>query len=83
MNNMTLPGLVAHSSTIACSKVLNTVTGLPQLLDVELLSRSVIWPQSFWNSPPTEDNVGIYIFPQYERFVFNWIIAPFAASIAS
>lgn len=70
MNNTTILGLVAHLSSIACSKVHCAVTVLHPQLDVELLSRFDIWPESFQMSPPADDNIGLYIFPQYERCVF-------------
>ncbi|KAF7834172.1 putative RING/FYVE/PHD zinc finger protein [Senna tora] len=66
MNNMTVLGLVAHLSSIACSKVHFAVTGLPPQLDVEISSRFDIWPSSFQMSPPTETDIAVYIFPQYE-----------------
>ncbi|XP_050875694.1 uncharacterized protein LOC127079339 isoform X1 [Lathyrus oleraceus] len=67
LNNATHFHLVAYLSSGASSKVKSAVTELPKLLDVESLSRHVIWPQSFVTYPPDNDCIGLYFFPQYER----------------
>ncbi|CAI8584554.1 unnamed protein product [Vicia faba] len=67
LNNATHFHLIAYLSSKACSKVKSAVTELPELLDVELLSRHFIWPQSFVTYPPDSDYIGLYFFPQYER----------------
>ncbi|KAI9113950.1 hypothetical protein K1719_015201 [Acacia pycnantha] len=59
-------GVGAYISTRACSKVHSTVSGLPAVVDVELLSRFDAWPPSFQRSPPTIDSIGVYIFPLSE-----------------
>ncbi|KAF8405858.1 hypothetical protein HHK36_007935 [Tetracentron sinense] len=60
-------GLVAHLSSKACLKVCDGAKALPWLLGVEMLPRSDAWPKSFSRSPPTDDNIGLYFFPEYER----------------
>ncbi|CAK8567891.1 unnamed protein product [Lathyrus sativus] len=67
LNNATHFHLVAYLSSEACSKVKSAVTELPELLDVESLSRHVIWPQRFVTYPPNNHYIGLYFFPQYER----------------
>ncbi|XP_058786548.1 uncharacterized protein LOC131661132 [Vicia villosa] len=67
LNNATYFHIVAYLSSKAYSKVKSAATELPELLDVELLSRHVIWPQSFVTHPPDSDCIGLYFFPQYER----------------
>jgi hypothetical protein len=55
-------------SSKASPKVKSAVTELPKLLDVEMLSRRAIWPQSFDAHPPNSDYIALYFFPQYERY---------------
>lgn len=68
LNNATHFLLVAYISSKACSKVHSAVTGLPRLLDVEMLLRCVIWPQSFGTYPPNCGSIALYFFPLYERY---------------
>ncbi|CAJ1974686.1 unnamed protein product [Sphenostylis stenocarpa] len=70
-NSATDFGLVAYASSEACSKVILAVTELPTQLDVEMLSRCAIWPKSFDMSPPNGDSIGLYFFPQYERYALS------------
>ncbi|XP_054821382.1 uncharacterized protein LOC129320163 isoform X2 [Prosopis cineraria] len=66
INKAIVLGVGAHVSVIACSKVHSTVSGLPPVVDVKLFSRFDIWPPSFRRSPPSNDSIGLYIFPQCE-----------------
>ncbi|XP_027339304.1 uncharacterized protein LOC113853058 [Abrus precatorius] len=66
LNNATNIGCVAYASSEASPKVHSTVTTLPRLLDVEMLLRYAIWPESFDMFPPNGDSIGLYFFPQYE-----------------
>lgn len=38
------------------------------VLSVEMLPRAGAWPKSFQTSPPTDDNIGLYFFPESERY---------------
>ncbi|XP_061342514.1 uncharacterized protein LOC133288709 isoform X2 [Gastrolobium bilobum] len=67
MNKATHFGLVAYTSSKACSKVHSVVTELPRLLDVEMLLRRAIWPENFDMFSPNSDDIAVYFFPQYER----------------
>lgn len=60
-------GMVAHVSNKACSKVYNGVKMFSPVLSVEMLPRAGAWPKSFQTSPPTDDNIGLYFFPESER----------------
>lgn len=74
INKLIRLGVGAHISTLASPKVLSTVSGLPPVVDVKLLSRSEVWPPSFERLPPTNVNIGLFIFPQNERCVFSSLI---------
>lgn len=67
MHNETHFHLTAYISSKASPKVNSAVTVLPELLDLEMLSKRIIWPQSFADHPPNGDCIGLYFFPQYER----------------
>ncbi|GAU13196.1 hypothetical protein TSUD_303270 [Trifolium subterraneum] len=67
LNNGTHFHLVAYMSSKASPKVKSAVTEFPKLVDVEMLPRRVIWPQSFDADPPNSDYIALYFFPQYER----------------
>lgn len=71
LNNATNLGLVAYVSSKACSKVHSTATALPRLLDVEMLLRCDVWPESFDMLPPNGDSIGLYFVPQYERYAYS------------
>jgi hypothetical protein len=68
MHNETHFHLTAYISSKASPKVNSAVTVLPELLDLEMLSKRIIWPQSFADHPPNGDCIGLYFFPQYERY---------------
>ncbi|RAL48128.1 unnamed protein product [Cuscuta campestris] len=56
-------GLVAHLSIKACEKVYKEATLFPPMLKLEMLPKSAIWPNSFRNSGPTDENIALYFFP--------------------
>ncbi|KAF9682729.1 hypothetical protein SADUNF_Sadunf05G0138900 [Salix dunnii] len=67
-NNYGAPGgIVAHLSSIACSRASEEAKGLPGLLSPELLPRSGVWPKSFQKLGPAADHIGLYFFPDNER----------------
>ncbi|CAJ1953026.1 unnamed protein product [Sphenostylis stenocarpa] len=59
-------GLIAHMSTLACSKVLEETRFFPAVLCPDLLPRSAVWPKSFMNCGPNEDSIALYFFPDTE-----------------
>lgn len=63
----TVVGLMAHMSTLACSKVLEETKFFPDVLCPDLLSRTAVWPMSFMNCGPNEDSIALYFFPDSER----------------
>uniref|UniRef100_A0A5B6YIL8 AIPP2-like SPOC-like domain-containing protein n=1 Tax=Davidia involucrata TaxID=16924 RepID=A0A5B6YIL8_DAVIN len=65
--NETLFGLMAHLSSKACSKVYDAANLLPPVLDVEILPRCDAWPKPFQMSPPSDDRIALYFFPENER----------------
>uniref|UniRef100_A0A6N2MX60 AIPP2-like SPOC-like domain-containing protein n=1 Tax=Salix viminalis TaxID=40686 RepID=A0A6N2MX60_SALVM len=76
-NNYGAPGgIVAHLSSIACSRASEEAKGLPGLLSPELLPRSGVWPKSFQKLGPAADHIGLYLFPDSERneIVFDSLV---------
>ncbi|XP_038724410.1 uncharacterized protein LOC120015953 [Tripterygium wilfordii] len=63
----TLDEVVAHLSTLACSKVIQEAKLLPGLLSAELLPRSTVWPKRFVKWGPVGDSIALYVFPDSER----------------
>ncbi|KAJ6412539.1 hypothetical protein OIU84_005568 [Salix udensis] len=73
-NNYGAPGgIVAHLSSIACSRASEEAKGLPGLLSPELLPRSGVWPKSFQKVGPAADHIGLYLFPDSESLVNDMI----------
>ncbi|XP_019051763.1 PREDICTED: uncharacterized protein LOC104588837 isoform X3 [Nelumbo nucifera] len=62
-----IPCLVGHVSSKACSKVSDKVNALQPLLGLEMLPKLDVWPPRFCKSPPTDDNIALYFFPEKER----------------
>lgn len=76
-NNYGAPGgIVAHLSSIACSRASEEAKGLSRLLSPELLPRSGVWPKSFRKLGPAADHIGLYFFPDNERneIVFDSLV---------
>lgn len=63
----TVIGLLAHMSTLACSKALEETRLFPDVLCPDMLQRSEVWPKSFMSFGPTEDSIALYFFPDTER----------------
>lgn len=80
-NNYGAPGgIVAHLSSIACSRASEEAKGLPGLLSPELLPRSGVWPKSFQKLGPAADHIGLYLFPDSERCWFKQFCTRFLSS---
>ncbi|XP_027922316.1 uncharacterized protein LOC114180227 [Vigna unguiculata] len=62
----TVIGLLAHMSTLACSKVMEETKLFPDVLCPDLLSRTAVWPKSFMNCGPNDDSIALYFFPDTE-----------------
>ncbi|TKY45975.1 serine/arginine repetitive matrix protein 2 [Spatholobus suberectus] len=62
----TVIGLLAHISTLACSKVLEETRLFPDVLCPDLLQRSAVWPKSFMKCGPDEESIALYFFPDTE-----------------
>lgn len=60
-------GLVAHLSSIACSRVREEAKSLPRLLSSKLLPRSAVWPKGFQRCGPSGDSIALYFFPDSQR----------------
>lgn len=64
-------GLAAYKSSKARGEVLDMLKGtLPASLPSKVLSKLDVWPKSFSASPPTDDVIDLYIFPENERCRF-------------
>ncbi|XP_012066056.1 uncharacterized protein LOC105629137 isoform X2 [Jatropha curcas] len=60
-------GLVAHLSNLAGSSVYEEAKSFPTLLSPELRPRSAIWPKSFANKGPSDENIALFFFPDNDR----------------
>ncbi|CAJ2666239.1 unnamed protein product [Trifolium pratense] len=60
--------LMGHLSTLACLKVIEETRHLPNVLNADLLQRSAVWPASFAKFGTNNQSIGLYFFPQNERF---------------
>ncbi|XP_076917829.1 uncharacterized protein LOC143578035 [Bidens hawaiensis] len=56
-------GFRCHRSIKTGKKVHDEATTLPPLLSFEMHSRALLWPKSFFDSPPADDKIAIYFFP--------------------
>lgn len=59
--------ILAHISDKACENAAKAAKGLPMNLDVKVLAKSDVWPKSFLRSPPTDNSIALYLFPELER----------------
>ncbi|XP_061348817.1 uncharacterized protein LOC133294187 isoform X2 [Gastrolobium bilobum] len=59
-------GLLAHLSNLACPQVQEEARLLPEVLRVDLLERSEVWPKYFKESGPNEESIALYFFPENE-----------------
>ncbi|XP_004496495.1 PHD finger-containing protein 1-like isoform X2 [Cicer arietinum] len=65
---VTVNGLQAHLSSLASLKVLTEARLFPEVLCADLLPRSVVWPNSFKNEGPTNQNIALYFFGSEKIF---------------
>ncbi|XP_058078305.1 uncharacterized protein LOC131226691 isoform X2 [Magnolia sinica] len=56
--------IVAHLSSKACSRVFEGANMLPPVLRLEKLPRTNAWPKAFKSTPPTDNHIGLYFFPE-------------------
>ncbi|CAN1130277.1 hypothetical protein LINPERPRIM_LOCUS13119 [Linum perenne] len=59
--------LVAHLSSLACSRVTEATKSLPEVLFTKLLPRQAIWPKGFQKCSPGGNSIALYFFPDSER----------------
>lgn len=59
--------ILAHLSTKACQKLLEAATGIPNMLDIEVLDKRAAWPKRFTILPPTASSFALYFFPARDR----------------
>ncbi|XP_019175147.1 PREDICTED: uncharacterized protein LOC109170474 isoform X2 [Ipomoea nil] len=57
-----LDGLAAHLPVRASEKVYKEAKSFPPMLQLEMLPVSVVWPESFDTSVPTDQNIDLYFF---------------------
>lgn len=55
--------LIAHISNKACYKVYKAACEFQQVLELEMLPKSDIWPKSFMTAEPSGDSIALYFFP--------------------
>eukprot|EP01018_Ginkgo_biloba_P010855 Gb_19412 [translate_table: standard] len=56
-------GIRAHPSNTAALKVYEVTKTFQSQLCLQQVPRSDAWPKRFQESPPTDDNIGLYFFP--------------------
>ncbi|KAK1322672.1 hypothetical protein QJS10_CPA02g00440 [Acorus calamus] len=59
--------LKAHLSIKACQRVVNVAKKLPKFLHVSDWLSHDDWPQSLQITPPTDENIGLYFFPERHK----------------
>jgi hypothetical protein len=65
-----MKGLVAYTSNQASPKVRETASLLPGSVSIEMLPRHEVFPKKFGTSDVTAEDIGLYFFPEKERFHF-------------
>lgn len=61
--------LDAHLSSKACERVRELSASLQSVVEVKKLPRSQAWPKSWKSFGPTDDNIGLFFFPNSSRCV--------------
>lgn len=56
-------GFVGHLSNKACKKAHQEANVLPPLLSLEMHPKAALWPKSFMESQPSDENIALYFFP--------------------
>jgi len=60
----------AHLSTCPAVEVINFVSNLPEIITLDELPRSSIWPSQFTRAQVTKEDIGLYSFAKdVNRFV--------------
>ncbi|XP_062097729.1 PHD finger-containing protein 1-like isoform X2 [Humulus lupulus] len=76
--------VAAHLSTLACPKVCETRDLLPELVSLELSTRSHCWPIRFQRWGPSYHSIGLFCLPDnrddkaYDSLVYDMINGDFA-----
>ncbi|KAK9919569.1 hypothetical protein M0R45_028158 [Rubus argutus] len=65
LRNVTVSGLVAHLSSLACPKVLEEAKFLKTHLEPDLVRRTDVWPKGYdmCETRPSDRSIALYIFP--------------------
>ncbi|XP_071711930.1 PHD finger-containing protein 1 [Rutidosis leptorrhynchoides] len=56
-------GFVGHLSSKACYMVCAEATTLPSMLSLQMQPKTDLWPKSFLDSQPSDENIALYFFP--------------------
>ncbi|KAL0438209.1 UNVERIFIED_CONTAM: hypothetical protein Slati_2303900 [Sesamum latifolium] len=56
--------VAAHVSNKACMQVVEVASTMPESLCLEMFPRLDVWPTSFKSSPPTEQSIALFFFPE-------------------
>nr|GLL39414.1 uncharacterized protein LOC109151279 isoform X1 [Ipomoea trifida] len=69
-------GFVARLSSKACKKVHDEAHWFPQIIDFKMFLKSDLLPRTFAIEEPSDDNIGIYFFPESTRYdrVFDHLV---------
>lgn len=69
-------GFVARLSSKACKKVHDEAHLFPQIIDFKMFLKSDLLPKTFAIEEPSDDNIGIYFFPESTRYesVFDFLV---------
>ncbi|KAJ1264856.1 hypothetical protein BS78_08G033800 [Paspalum vaginatum] len=59
--------LDAHLSNKACQRVYELSRSLQLVVEVMMLPRSQTWPERWMSSGPTDDSIGLFLFPHSSR----------------
>ncbi|WVZ88458.1 hypothetical protein U9M48_034978 [Paspalum notatum var. saurae] len=59
--------LDAHLSNKACQRVCELSRSLQRVVEVMMLPRSQAWPERWMSSGPTDDSIGLFLFPHNSR----------------
>lgn len=65
-------GLVAHLSSKACQRVHDEARLCPRMMNFRMFSKSDLLPKTFAMEEPSDDNIGLYFFPESARYERNF-----------
>jgi len=60
----TYDGFQAHLSTCPAVEVINFVSSLPEIITLDELPRSSIWPSQFTRAQVTKEDIGLFFFAE-------------------